>query len=387
MDEVLKAIESSAQTFREFRQANDERLNDIERSHAKILGRKGNAGGSIGDGADNTPAFNSDETKGFVRYMKNGDTHELKALATSTNSGADGGYAVPKEINAAIESILLKGSPIRRYSTVVQAVTGDYHKLVSDRGWAQGWAAETAARTSTTTAKLTDVKVPLFEQYAFPQATQVMLDDVFFDAGSWIASEIGLIFSERESSAFVSGDGTTQPSGILTAPVAATADYSTRPIGTIQYLPTGAASTFITGTSSASPVDVLVDTIAAMKPGYRANGGAQWFMHPTTLAFLAKQKDQQGRFIVVPNLTAGQPQTLLGYEVVECEHWPVIATNAFPVMFANLRRGYLVVDRPGVSVLRDPFTNKPYVGFYSVARVGGEVVNSETIKLVKCATS
>jgi HK97 family phage major capsid protein len=319
--------------------------------------------------------------------MRSGDTRDLKALAVGTNAGADGGYAVPKEINAAIESILLRQSPIRRYSSVIQATTGDYHKLVSDRGWAQGWAAETAARTATNTAKLTDIKVPLFEQYAFPQATQVMLDDVFFDAGAWIANEIGLIFAERESNAFMVGDGTTMPAGILAAPTAATADYSTRPQGTLEYLPTGAASTFITGTASVSPVDVLVDCIAHMKPGYRANGQAQWFMHPTTLAFLAKVKDQQGRFIVVPNLEAGQPQTLLGYEVVECEHMPLIGTNAFPVMFANLKRGYIVVDRPGVGVLRDPFTNKPYVGFYSTARVGGQVVNSEAIKLVKCAVS
>lgn len=382
-DEILAAVEASNKAFAEYKARTDAQIRSLESMEAKSFNRPGNGRMSGGGDGLSTTSFDSPQCKAFAKFIKTGDERELKAM--SEGSLTDGGYAVPKAINDQIESILLRQSPIRRNATVWQAATGDLHKLVSDRGWAQGWVAETAARPATANAKLTDIKINVFEQYCMPQATQVMLDDVFFDANNWIANEIGLVFAERESNAFIVGDGTTMPQGILSAPVSAVADYGARPIGTLQYIPTGAASGFIAGTATTSPVDILINTIAAMKPGYRSGGQAKWYMSPGTYAYLTTVKDSQGRYVTQPNLIAGQPATLLGYEVVECEHLASIGTNALVILFANLARGYLIADRPGVGVLRDPFTSRPYINFYSTARVGGQVINSECIKVIRCS--
>lgn len=300
----------------------------------------------------------------------------------STGSGPDGGFAVPRQIDSLIEAVLFKQSPVRRFAQIVQVSTPDYHKLVNTRGWAANWVGETAACPATATAELYDINPPMGELYANPQATQQMLDDVFFDAGTWIAQEIGLAFGAAESDAFLNGSGITQPRGLLTVPTSSATD-ATRPFGTAQYLPTGASGAF-NGTA-ANRLDMFQAAIYAMRPGYRQ--GAVWLMSPTTLSIIATMKDTLGRFLVQPAIMVGQPQTLLGYEIVECEHMPEIAAGSLSIVFANLARGYLIADRIGTKVLVDPFSNKPNVGYYCTRRLGGAMLNSECVKLVKFAAS
>jgi len=374
--EILRAIEQSNDAMAVFRESSNRRLNDLESVMAKAYNRQGNAsGGEYGEIAAHSP-----EMKAFKGYLRTGNTAELKAL--DITNAAEGGYGVPKVIDGMIESLLLLQSPIRRYATVQQVSTSDYHKLVNLRGTASAWAAELDAVNVSAAPSLADVVPPMGELRAFPLASQQMLDDAFFDAGTWLTQNVADEFGRNESDAFINGNGTAKPKGFLTYTNVATGD-ATRAFGQVEYI----ATTNAAGLDATNPLDVLQKTIYRLKPGYRENNGAAWLMNSNTLATLSSLKDTLGRFLLQPNLIEGGLPLLLGYPVVEAQHMPDIATNAFPIAFGNWQRAYLIVDRIGTTVLRDPFTQKPFVGFFTRKRTGGAVQNSEAYKLVKCATS
>nr|WP_232318440.1 phage major capsid protein [Sphingomonas sp. TDK1] len=311
----------------------------------------------------------------FDGYLRGGV--ETKALSGA--SGAEGGYAVPREIDAQIDGTLQAISPIRGIAKVVRVGSGGYRKLVASGGFDSGWAAETAARPITATPVFNEVAPPFGELYANPAASQAMLDDAMFDVEAWLAGEIAREFAQSEGTAFVSGTGVNQPKGFLTSPTATTADAA-RAFGTLQYLATGAAGAF-----AANPEEKLIDLVQALRAPYRQ--GASWVMNSATLARIRKFKTSDGQLLWQPGIAAGQPATLLGYPVVEAEDMPDIAANAFAVAFGNFQAGYLIAERGETQLLRDPYSNKPFVHFYATKRLGGMVSNSEAIKLLKFAAS
>jgi HK97 family phage major capsid protein len=316
----------------------------------------------------------SPEVKGFVDgYLRRGSTLELKSLTGSIP--ADGGYAVPHEIDALIARELTEISPIRAIAQVVQTGTAGYRKLVTTGGFASGWVSETAARPETGTPDFQEIAPPTGELYANPAASQAMLDDASFDIESWLASEVAMEFARAEGAAFVSGNGINRPKGFLDAPKSEDFDGE-RPFGTLQYIGTGNATGF-----GSEPDATLIDLVHTLKAGHRQ--GASWVMNSTTLATVRKLKTSDGAFLWQPGLVDGQPDRLLGYPVVEAEDMPDIAANAFPIAFGNFRHGYLIAERTATQILRDPYMNKPFVHFYATKRVGGQVLDSAAIKLLK----
>jgi len=313
--------------------------------------------------------------EGFLRAGSGGV--EMKAM--SGTSDAAGGYAVPEEIDARIDATLKSVSPIRAIANVVKVGSSGYRKLVASGGIASGWAAETAARTETATPTFNEVAPPSGDLYANPAASQAMLDDAAFDVEEWLAQEIAREFAAAEGSAFVNGNGTNKPKGFLAAATASTGD-ATRPFGTLQYIASGAAGAF-----AANPEDKLIDLVQSLRAPYRQ--GASWVMNSATLAKIRKFKTVDGAFLWTPSLAVGQPATLLGYPVVEAEDMPDIAANSLSIAFGNFKAGYLIAERGETQVLRDPYSNKPFVHFYATKRVGGMVSNSEAIKLLKFAAS
>ena len=313
----------------------------------------------------------------FDGFVRTGQTLELKAFTGV--SGDSGGYAVPREIDAAIDRTLASISPIRRIAQVVKVGSAGYRKLVTTGGTPSGWAAETDARPGTATPVFQEIAPPSGELYANPSASQAMLDDAAFDVEAWLADEIATEFARAEGAAFVNGSGVNRPKGFLTNPVSATGD-ATRAFGTLQYLPSGAAGDF-----AANPQERLIDLVQALRAPYRQ--GASFVMNAATVARLRKFKTSDGAFIWQPGLVAGQPATLLGYPVVEAEDMPDVAANALAIAFGNFRMGYLIAERSETAILRDPYSNKPFVGFYATKRVGGCVVNAEAIKLLRMSAS
>ena len=318
----------------------------------------------------------SPELKGFVDgYLRHGREAELKSL--TSGSPADGGYAVPREIDALIMAQLKAISPIRAIAQVVQVGSSGYRKLVTSSGTASGWVSETAARPETGTAKFNEIAPPMGELYANPAASQAMLDDAAFDLEEWLAGEIATEFAKAEGAAFISGTGTNQPRGFLSAATSTAADAA-RPFGTLQFSATGNASGF-----DAAPELKLIDMVHSLKAAHRQ--GAIFVMNSKTLATVRKFKAADGSFLWQPGIMDGQPARLLGYPVIEAEDMPDVAANAYPIAFGNFRNGYLIAERSATTILRDPFTNKPFVNFYATKRLGGQVLDSDAIKLLRVA--
>jgi HK97 family phage major capsid protein len=319
-------------------------------------------------------AGTSAEVKGFVDgYLRRGNETQVKSVNGASPS--EGGFAVPQQIDALIARELNEISPIRAIAQVVQTGSAGYRKLVSTGGTASGWVSEIAARPETGTPELAEIAPPTGELYANPAASQAMLDDAGFDLESWLATEIAMEFARAEGAAFVSGSGTDQPEGFLTAPTSAAVDGS-RAFGTLQYIGSGDADGF-----DASPDAKLIDLIHTMKSGHRQ--GASFVMNSATLAEVRKLKTNDGAFLWQPGLVEGQPDRLLGYPVIEAEDMPDIAAGEVPIAFGNFRHGYLIAERSATQILRDPFTNKPFVHFYANKRVGGQVLDSNAIKLLR----
>ena len=314
----------------------------------------------------------------MTRYLRQGIEAGLEQKALGSSSDAIGGYAVPREIDQAIGETLTAISPIRAIANVVKVGTANYRKLVASGGTPSGWVGFEAARPETATPGFTEIVPASGDLYANPAASQQMLDDAMFDVEKWLAQEIATEFARAEGMAFVKGNGTAQPLGFLSSPTAATLD-GVRAMGTLQFLGTGAAGAF----PASSPADKLIDLVQSLRQPYRQ--GAVFVMNSTTASAIRKFKTSDGAFLWQPAMVSGTPASLLGYPVIEAEDMPDIAANSLSIAFGNFKQGYTIAERNATTILRDPYSHKPYVHFYATKRVGGQVTNSEAIKLLKFA--
>ena len=314
------------------------------------------------------------------RYLRRGIDAGVEMKSLSGASGTEGGYAVPREIDGAIAATLTSLSPIRRIATVVQTGTSGYRKLIATGATEAGWVGETAARPETGTRSFAEIAPPSGELYANPAASQAMLDDAMFNVEDWLADEIAREFAVAEGAAFVTGDGTNRPKGFLSYAASDESDAD-RAFGTLQYVASGTAGGF----AAASPQDGLIELVHSLRAPYRQ--GACWVMNSDTLARIRKFKTSDGAFLWQPGLVEGQAASLLGYPVVEAEDMPAVAADSLSVAFGNFRAGYLIADRGETRILRDPFSNKPFVHFYATKRVGGAIIDTNAFKLMKFAAS
>lgn len=401
--ELKTLVEGIQAGFAEFKNTNDTRFSqadsDYQAKMAKIQGdltglmdlkktvealeAKGNRQG-LGGSSNAADQVQADYKAGFInQFVRKGQEHGLKELegkAWSIGSSADGGYALPLVIETEIAKFARDLSPIRGIAKVVQVGTSDYHKLVNVNGIASGWVGETASRPATNTSTFADVVPPMGEVYANPQITQTSLDDMFFDAESELISQLSEELAVAEGAAFTTGNGTNKPKGFLAYTTAATAD-SSRAFGTIEHIATGVSADF----PASNKVDFLIDIVSKLKAAYRP--GANWTMPKSLMFEIMKMKDTTGQYLWQPMIKDGLVISLLGYAVVEVEDMPVKAASSLSIAYGNFNRAYLIVDRVGTRMLRDPYSNKPYVGFYTTKRMGGAVVNSEAIKIGKFSVS
>lgn len=313
-------------------------------------------------------------------YLRKGQEAGVEAKSFNITTPAEGGFAVPREIDAAIEATLRDISPIRRVAQVVNVGNANYRKLVSLANVASGWVAETATRPETASIQFAEVAPPMGELYANPSATQAMLDDAMFDLEGWLAGEIAREFGRAEGAAFIAGSGTNQPRGFLTGTPSTAADGA-RPFGTLQYVVSGVSADF----PATNPQDKILDLVHTLRPAYRQN--AVFVGSSATFARIRKMKDSSGAFIWQSSMARGQPDMLFGYPVIEAEDMPAIAANSFSLAFGDFNAGYIIAERAETRILRDPYSNKPFVNFYATKRVSGSVLNSEAIKLMKFGTA
>lgn len=388
--EVKALVESLNRAFETFKAEHNQQLEDIKKGNADALqalkvetinadiarlqkavddANTSIASAQMGGNQDGRKLRDSDYTEAFQAHMRKGAV----SASMSKGSSPDGGYTAPVEWDRTITDKLVLVSPMRQIARV-QAISGtSFTKLFNLRGTASGWVGETAARPATAASQFGTLQYDTGELYANPAATQQLLDDSEVDIEAWLAAEVELEFQQQEGLAFVSGAGATgSPKGFLTY-VTGAANAAAHPFGDIKLVNTGAAA--------AITADSLVDLVYAVPSAYR--GGAQFIMNNTTQGIIRKLKDGQGNYLWQPSATAGQPATLSGYGLTEMPDMPDVAANAMPVAFGDFKRGYLVIDRKGVVVLRDPYTNKPFVQFYTTKRVGGGLLDPTPLKVLK----
>ncbi len=400
--DIGDAYDGVLRTFEAFKETNDERLAQLETRMAtdavtedkldRINRALDETKRTVDDlvlkaarpqrgGTAPRSAAGSEHKAAFEAYVRHGEASNLRMLeekALSAGSGADGGYLVPQEVEAGVMRALTEASPIRAISAVRQVSSSTYKKPFAISGAATGWAAETGSRAQTNTPTLAELAFPTMELYAMPAATQTLLDDAAVNIDEWVAEEVRLAFAEQENTAFVSGDGVSMPKGFLSYD---TVDDASWQWGKIGYLTTGADGDW----PATDPADKLIDFVYALKSAYRAN--AHWVMNRSTQAEIRKIKDGDGNYIWRPGEQAGQGATLMTFPIAETEDMPDIDTDSLAIAFGDFQRGYLVVDRIGIRILRDPFSAKPYVLFYTTKRVGGGVQDFNAIKLLKFGTA
>ncbi|NNU16987.1 phage major capsid protein [Parvularcula sp. ZS-1/3] len=367
-------------TFEAFKSENDQRLDAIEkRGHADPLQdtklRKIEASLNEQKAAIDRLAISAqrsvqadeapEQKRAFEQYIRAGILTAPEEKSLSGSSDADGGYTVPTTIETAIDRALTEVSPFRSFCSVRQISSSTYRVAVNEAAYASGWVGETDARPETTTPSIAAIEFKTGEIYAMPAATPQLLEDSAVDIEAWIASEVRGTFASAETDAFVNGDGVNKPLGFLQAPNATDATRTATEIGTL---------------AGGIDGDSLIELVYALDSRYRENGRFVFNRH--TAEAIRKLKGSDGTYLWTPGIAAGQPATLLGYPVAEVEAMPNAGAGANAVAFGDFSAGYLIVDRKGVQVLRDPFSAKPYVLFYTTKRVGGGVQDHAAIKLL-----
>ncbi len=387
MTKETKAVKADAgemlAVFEAYRQANDARLAEIEtkgasdpltderlmridrRLEALSLKMARPEASAVAD-------VETDERRdAWTRYLRTGDESGVARLdvkSLNTGTGSEGGHVAPPELDRLIEARLLAASPMRQIATVRQTSVGVYKKPVG-LGAAASWVGEEAARPETAVTGLDLLTFPAGELYAMPAATQTLLEDAYADIDAWLADEVETAFAAQESAAFVTGNGSSKPKGFLDYTLVAESSHAWGQVG------------FVPGDfTDADAADQLIDLVYAPKSQFRTN--ARFVMNRRTVSAVRKLKDADGRYVWQPG-TGGEAATLLGYPVTEIEDMPDIGTGNSAIAFGDFRRFYLITDRQGARVLRDPFSAKPYVLFYTTKRVGGGVQNFDAVKVMK----
>ena len=399
--EMKQIAQEMGETFHEFKKGIDERVDRLEKGQGiadveskldamndrfdelenikhqlEALEAKGNRPGKTGSDAEQ-----NEYKEAFGKFLRKGSEDglaDLMAKATSVGTDADGGYAVPETLDTNILQLERDSVVMRSVCNQMSASNEEYKKLVNLGGAGSGWVGETAARPETSSPTLAQLAPVFGEIYANPAATQKSLDDLMFDVEGWLTSEVTQEFAEQENLAFTTGNGTNKPKGILSYTLSTDVD-GTRALGEIQYRLSGTDSAL--GADDATAVDNLLDLEIDLKAAYR--NGAAFMMPRSVLRLVRKLRDTNGELIWRPGFETAGYSTLLGYRVVENEDLPAAGAESNSVLFGNFMRGYTIVDVRGTRVLRDPYTNKPYVHFYTTKRVGGFVTDSQAIKVLR----
>jgi len=395
MEHIKQKIEELGHAHREFMRKNDERLNELEkkgRTDPLLRQQVDRIASEIQDLIDvkeslerietrlNRPIFagaqpgteQSGEKKAAVnKYLRRGENalspEEHKLLAS--DSDPEGGYWVDSELSAMVINKVFETSPMRAVSTI-ETISGDALEIPDDVDEADaGWTSERAVRSETNTPKIGLRRIPVHELYAMPKATQTLLDDARINVEEWLARKVSDKLARLENAAFINGNDPGKPRGILTYPA------GTNNPGQVQQVNSGSAA--------ALTADGLRSLFYALKSPYVND--ARWLMGRTTVEEISKLKDANNQYLWQPSLEAGEPQTLLGHAIERMEDMPAVAANSLSIAFGDFRQAYTIVDRTGLRVLRDPFSQKPFVLFYATKRTGGDVTNFEAYVLQKTA--
>jgi len=320
----------------------------------------------------------------YAKYIRKGESALTEAERKTVNVGTatQGGYLVGHEMEAGIDRVVQRYSSMRQVARVINIGSATYKKLVKTTGTSGATrGGENTTPSNGTSPSWVELEFKPGTYISEQRITSEALEDATIDVGSDLETEIGIEFAEMEGSDFISGNGINGPRGLTDYTNVANSSYSW---GNVGYVASGNASSW----AASNPSDYLIDLVHSLKRQYRA--GASFIMNDTTLGSIRKLKDGQGNYLwgmTRESFMAGAVGTLLGYPVVTDDFMPDIGANTFPIAFGDFKQAYYVIDRKGVSVLRDPAGAFPHVRFLTRRRVGGGIAKFEAVKLFKIAAA
>jgi len=395
MQDIKQLVHDINQSFQEFKSRNDQRLRELEKGRNDPLletqvDRLAHEVQNLGEvksrmerietqlnrpifdtGYAPQPSADPERKQAVNTYLRKGESaltsDEIKML--SADSDPQGGYWVTSEISQRVITQITESSPLRHLAAV-ETISSDALEIPEDLSDTEvGWTSETGVRGETDTPTIGVRRIPVHELYAMPKATQKLLDDARVNIEEWLSHKIAAKMSYVENSAFINGDGVDKPRGLLTYPAGTTNPGQVRQVNS--------------GHASQITADGLRAVFYALKTPYIRS--ARWIMSRSTIEVISKLKDGGGSYLWEPGLKEGEPQMLLGHPIERMEDMPGVAANALPIAFGDWKQAYTIVDRTGVRVLRDPFSAKPFVLFYTTKRTGGDVTNFEAMVIQKIA--
>ena len=305
-------------------------------------------GVNVEDAEVNVPQY-QEYVKAFTRMLRSrgGEKQMTPELykALSVGIDPDGGYTVSPYLSSRVITQMYEMDVVRQLASV-ESITTNALEFMVDRGQSgAGWESETSGGVETTTPDFGRKRIPVHIMYAKPRATQQLLEDSGINVEAWIGNKVADRFARLEGASFVTGDGVGKPRGILTYP-------SGTNWGQIQQVNMGAAATLT--------ADGFIDIKYAMLEYFLERG--TWLMARGTVAAGMKIKDGEGNYLWKPSMIAADPSsTILGLPVRMSPSVPAVAANALAVILADWKSAYLIVDRLGITIQRDPFTVKPFV--------------------------
>lgn len=370
----------------------DETLNELQSNFDELIRKAQRPAVFLDTGHGEQRQLSEDEVehqKAFQQHMKKGteafEAGSLEELQEKVGlvvgNDPNGGYFVTPTVEMSMDRTITETSPIRSIASVRQIGTDRWERPYNQGGTIVGWVGEVDDRDNTANSNVRKTVIPVHEMYGNPKASQSEIDDANINIEQWLVDEVGIEFGALEGIAFCTGNGVAQPKGIFNqtgqAETSGAKTYAND--GKIGWLKTGVNGAF----AAADPADVLFDMIERPKPGMLQ--GSRFLTSRFVFTLMRKFKDDHGNYLWEPSLKTGAPTTFLGFPVTLADDAPALSTNGFSLAFGNFQRGYYIIDRTGTRVLRDPYTDKPYVSFYTTRRVGGDVYNFEAYKYLKFA--
>lgn len=308
----------------------------------------------------------AEQSAAMASYLRSGQ------ISAALTKEGELGVVAPTEWDRTVTNKLIEVSPGRRLFSVMPTSKASFKKVYNLHGFASGWVGETDERPETNTGSLVEYVFNSGEIYANPAVSQTALDDAEINVEELINEELSTEFATRENQAFFAGDGLKgKPLGILTF-VDGQKNASNHPLGAIEAVPADYSS------NGYLRAEDMLDLVGALPSTFSPNAG--FMMNRKTQTAARKMKDDQGNFLWQQSMQAGKPNLFLGYPVYEMAEMPDMGSGSIPILFGDFKQAYMILDRKGIRVLRDPFSKKPYISFYTTKRVGGAVLNPEAVK-------
>lgn len=348
----------------------DEQVNKAQKGAELFAKMRRDAQAATRIGAD----FSANEeqcasyAKAFDQYLRlDKDGLEVDVRKDlSVGSDPDGGYwLLPPTMAQNIVRRVFETSPMRQVASVMTIGTREYIVPEDPNDVGAGWVAERGPVNTTTTMQIARKAIPAHELYAMPVITTQMLEDAMIDIAGYLEGKVADKFARTEATAFISGNGVGQPRGITTY-------ASGTSWGQIEQIGSGSSGAFT--------YSGLINLITGIKDKYQ--GGAEFLIRRQSVASIMTLVDGASRLIFQPILNGAFNSTpLLGYKINYATDMPAVGAGALALAFGDFKSAYQIVDRVGVSTIRDNLTSKPNVLFYTRKRVGGDVVDFDAFKL------